>query len=91
LHKEKQREKNLILMYKATYEELFSLVEDLKKVIQLGWFRTPTNSSLSLLFKLGIEQIVVQDGSWILNKDDIKIWLSFDNGVDNNVVFPNVL
>jgi len=63
LHKEKQREEILILMYETTHRELFSLVEDLEKVIQLGWFRTPTNSSLFLLLELGIEQIVVQNSS----------------------------
>jgi len=72
LHKEKQREENLTLMYEATHRESFSLVEDLEKMIQLEWFGTPTNTSLSLLLELGIEQIVVQDGSWIkmISKSD---------------------
>ena len=45
-------------MYEATHNELFSLVEGLEKVIQLGWFGTPTNFSPSLLLELGIEWIV---------------------------------
>jgi len=48
-----------------TLGELFSFKGFLEKVIQLGWFRTPTNSSPSLLFELGIEWIVVYDGFWI--------------------------
>jgi len=55
LHKEKWSEESLILMYETTHSELFSLVEGLEKVIQLEWFGTPTNSSLSLLLELSIE------------------------------------
>ena len=65
LYKKKQREESLMLIYITTLGESFSLEEFLKKVIQLGWFRTPTNFSPSLLLELGIKQIVVYNGSWI--------------------------
>ena len=75
LHKEKQKEESLMLIYVMTLGESFSLEEFLEKIIQLGWFGTPTSSSLSLLLELGIEQSVVYNGSWIkmtLNKN----WVS---------------
>jgi len=72
LHNKKWSEESLILIYKATHGELFSLVEGLENVIQLGWFRTSTSSSLFLLLELGIEWIIDQDSSWIkiISKSD---------------------
>jgi len=55
LYNKKQSKESLIFIYEATCGELFSLVEGLEKVIQSEWFRTPTNSSPSLLLELGIE------------------------------------
>jgi len=75
LHNEKQSKESLILIYETTHSESFSLVEGLEKVIQLGWFGTPTNSSPSLLLELGIEQIVDQDGFWMkMTQNLIESW-----------------
>jgi len=63
LCKEKWKEESFMLIYVTTLGKLFSLKEFLEKVIQLEWFRTPTNSSSSLLLELGKEWIVVYDGS----------------------------
>ena len=88
LYKEKQSEESLILMYEATCSELFSLVEGLEKVIQLGWFGTPTNYSL---FTSWTWYRANYEPRWFLDEDNIKIWLSLKNGVDNWIVFLNVL
>ena len=63
LHKEKYKEKSLILIYVITLGELLFFEEFLEKVIQLGWFSTPTNSSLSLHLELGMDQIIDHNGS----------------------------
>ena len=65
LHREKQKDESLMLIYVITLGKLFSIEEFLKNVIQLEWFGTSTNSSSSLLLELSVEQIVVHDGSCI--------------------------
>ena len=65
LYGENYIEEILMLMYKTTWGESFSVIGALEKVIQLGWFETPTNSSPSLLFELGMEWMVIKDSSWI--------------------------
>jgi len=62
---EKQSCKSLMFMYNMTLGELWSLEEFLEKIIQLGWFGTPTNCSLFLFNKLGMKWIRNHDGSWI--------------------------
>ena len=72
LHRENQKDKSLMLMYITTLGESFAIEEFLEKVIQLGWFGTPTNSSPSLLFELSIKQMVIYKGFCIkmmLNKN----------------------
>ena len=39
--------------------------EFLENIIQFGWLGTPTSSSSSLLFELGIEYMKDHDGSWM--------------------------
>ena len=63
LQREKQREESLMFTYVTTLGELLSLEEVLEKVSQLGWFSTPTNIFPPSLFELGIDQIVVYEGS----------------------------
>lgn len=52
-----------MFIYVMTLGEFSALIKFLEKVSQLGWLETSTNSSPSLLFKLGNEQMVIQDGS----------------------------
>ncbi len=51
-----------MFIYVMTLGEFSALIKFLEKVSQLGWLETSTNSS-PLLFKLGNEQMVTQDGS----------------------------
>ena len=44
---------------------MLSLDKFLAKISQLGWLGTSTSSLSSTLLELGIEWIIVQDGSWI--------------------------
>ena len=74
LWREKQREGSLMFTYMMTLGELLALEEVLEKVSQLEWFGTPTNISLSSLIELGIEQIVVHEGSWI-KMTSKEIWV----------------
>ena len=48
-----------------TLGELLAWDEFLEDMVQFGWLETPTNSSPLLLFKLSIDYIKNQDGSWI--------------------------
>ena len=48
-----------------TFEKSLSLIKFLKKMSQFRWLGTPTRSLPSSLLELGIEQIMVQEGSWI--------------------------
>lgn len=63
LQKQKQKDKSQMFIYVMTLGEFSALIKFLEKVSQLGWLETSTNSSPSLLFKLGNEQMVTQDGS----------------------------
>lgn len=62
LQKQKQKDKSQMFIYVMTLGEFSALIKFLEKVSQLGWLETSTNSS-PLLFKLGNEQMVTQDGS----------------------------
>ena len=46
-----------------TLEESLLQVGFLENIVQLEWLRTPTSSSPSWLFELGIEWMYVQDSS----------------------------
>ena len=48
-----------------TLGESWLLEVFLEKMIQLGWFGTPTNFSPSLFNELGINQINNHGGSWM--------------------------
>ena len=48
-----------------TLGELPLWVGFLENVDQLEWLRTSTSFSLSWLFKLGIDQMYIQDNSWM--------------------------
>jgi len=63
--KEKQNWESLMLMYNTTLEKSWSFDTFLKKVLQLGWFGTPTNYSSSLHNELGMEQIIDQGIFWV--------------------------
>jgi len=63
--KEKQNKASLMLMKIATLEHSFIMSGSLTKVSQLEWLTTPTNKTPLLSVELGINLIVVQDGSWM--------------------------
>ena len=48
-----------------TLGKSFAELNSLAKVSQFGWFITPTKGTPSQFSELGIDLIVVQDGSWM--------------------------
>jgi len=70
--KEKQREEIQMLMYTMTLGDLETHNEVLEKVVQFGWWGTPTSTSPLQLVELGMDWITDQRGSWmnIMSNDD---------------------
>jgi len=62
---ENQRDKSLILTYIMTLGESFAELDSLAKMSQFGWLGMPIKRVSSHFSELGIDLIVVQDGSWI--------------------------
>jgi len=62
---ENQRDKSLMLTYIITLGESFAELDSLAKVSQFGWTGMPIKGAPSQFSELGIDLIVVQDGSWI--------------------------
>ena len=65
LQSENQRDKSLIFIYMMTLGESFTELDSLAKISQFGWLGTPTKGTPSQFPELGIDLIVVQDGSWM--------------------------
>ena len=63
LQRENQKEESLIFIQVMTLGQSWILKDMLVNTIQLEWFGTPTSSSPSLLFELGIAYMVIQDSS----------------------------
>jgi len=53
--KEKQSYKSLMFMYETTLRKSWSFEVFLEKVVQLGWFGTPTSCSPSSIIELGMD------------------------------------
>ena len=63
--KENLRKKRQMLMKVMTLKESEGCEYILENITQLGWLRTPTNSSPSQLVELGIVLITDHDDSWM--------------------------